>query len=94
MKERTPNKSLQPDSQKRRMFCKERKTRAPFACPLSFAVGCKKKTPIHHKQSHHRTGFVKMMALFCGIDEAMAVDKTEKKMRSYLTGLQERDVES
>ena len=35
-------KSLQPDSQKRRGFCKERKTHDAFACPLSFAVGRKK----------------------------------------------------
>ena len=42
-KAKAPNKSLQPDSQKRRGFCKERKTRAPFACPLSFAVMRKKE---------------------------------------------------
>ena len=41
LKSSAPNKSLQPDSQKRRGFCKERKTHAPFACPLSFAVRCK-----------------------------------------------------
>jgi len=40
-KAKAPNKSLQPDRQKRRGFCKERKTRAPFACPLSFAVRAK-----------------------------------------------------
>ncbi len=45
-KAKAPNKSLQPDSQKRRGFCKEHKTRAPFACPLSFAVGHTKKRRI------------------------------------------------
>ncbi len=43
-KAKAPNKSLQPDSQKCRGFCKERKTHAPFACPLSFAVSSKKKS--------------------------------------------------
>ena len=83
-----PNKLIQRDFQSWRGFCKKTAKATPALKAPDEGVGCKNKTPIHHKQSHHRPGFVKMMALFRGIDEAMAVDRTEKKMKPYLTGLQ------